>query len=219
MAILNPAEKHIACVLAVDVSGSMGGVPLQQLNEGLRAFGEALKADDKASGCADVCVIAFNHQVTTVLPFSPASEYYVPQLSAMGGTCMNEAIITSLDALEMRKQEYKNIGVDYWRPWFFLLTDGYATDENHWGADAHRRLQEALQRKKVNFFPMGIGPEADIGKLKSYTSNGQVLKAELTSFKEAFEWLSNSLVSASNSNPSAKAMSMAPLPNTITIEL
>lgn len=219
MAILNPAEKHIACVLAVDVSGSMSGAPLQELNEGLKAFGEALKADDKASGCADVCVIAFNHQVTTVLPFSPASEYYVPQLSANGGTCMNEAIITALDALEMRKQDYKNIGVDYWRPWFFLMTDGYATDEGQWGADACRRLKEAVQRKKVNFFPMGIGPSADFEKLKSYTSNGQVLKADLNRFKEAFQWLSNSLVSASNSNPSAKAMSMAPLPSTITIEL
>lgn len=219
MAILNPAEKHIACVLAVDVSGSMRGAPLQELNEGLKAFGEALKADDKASGCADVCVIAFNHQVTTVLPFSPASEYYVPQLSADGGTGMNEAIITALDALEMRKQDYKNIGVDYWRPWFFLMTDGNATDEEQWAADACRRLKEAVQRKKVNFFPMGIGPKADYEKLKSYTSNGQVLKADLNRFKEAFQWLSNSLVSASNSNPSAKAMSMAPLPSTITIEL
>lgn len=221
MAILNPAEKHIACVLAVDISGSMSGAPIQELNEGLRAFGEALKADDKASGCADVCVIAFNDKVTTVVPFTSAAEYYVPQLSAGGCTAMNEAIITALDALEMRKQEYKNIGVDYWRPWFFLMTDGAPTDDSAWGADAHRRLQEALQRKKVNFFPMGIGSGANAGNLKTYTKDGQglVLKAELNCFKEAFQWLSSSLVSASNSNPSAASMSMAPVPSTITIEL
>lgn len=224
MAILNPAEKHIACVLAVDISGSMtwpNNLPIQELNAGLQAFGEALKEDDKASGCADICVIAFNHQVTTVIPFTSASEYSMPYLSAGGTTCMNEAIITALDALEIRKQEYKDIGVDYWRPWFFLMTDGEPTDDGECGAGARQRLQEALQRKKVNFFPMAIGPEANIAKLKSYTKDGQgfVLKAEKSHFKEAFQWLSSSLVSASNSNPSTDTMTMAPIPGSITIEL
>jgi uncharacterized protein YegL len=134
---------------------------------------------------------------------------------------MNEAIITALDAIDQRKQEYRAIGVDYWRPWLFLMTDGIPTDTAY-EADAKRRLQDALTRKKINFFPMGIGPASETpDKLKQYTlnGNGMVLKASLNNFKEAFVWVSNSMSVISNSNPYEKNAEMPPIPNTISIEL
>ena len=176
--IMNYGEKHIACVLLVDVSGSMSGDAIQELNEGLRVFGEALKSDSKAYGCADVCVVSFGSKVEQVVPFCPAAEYVAPVLTAGGLTAMNEAVITGLDMIELRKQEYKDVGVDYWRPWVFLLTDGVPTD-NELYQDAQQRLQDALNNKKINFFPMGIGSGADTQTLKKYTKNGSgmVLKA------------------------------------------
>ena len=164
MSIMNPGEKHIACVLLVDTSGSMLGSSIAELNAGLAEFGRALQEDAKAYGCADVCIISFDSQVNTVVPFCSAAEYVAPTLSASGLTAMNEGIITALDAIDQRKQEYRNIGVDYWRPWLFLMTDGAPTD-NVYEADAKRRLQDALSRKKINFFPMGIG-NANTAKLK-----------------------------------------------------
>lgn len=219
MSIMNPGEKHIACVLLVDTSGSMQGSSIAELNEGLVEFGKALREDAKAYGCADVCVISFDSQVRTVFPFSSATEYTAPVLSADGMTAMNEAIITALDAIDQRKQEYRTIGVDYWRPWIFLMTDGYPTDTGYEG-DAKRRLQDALTRKKVNFFPMGIGG-ANTAKLKEYTLNGNgiVLKASASNFKEAFVWVSNSMSVISNSNPYEKNAEMPPVPQTISIEL
>lgn len=220
MQIMNHGEKHIACVLLVDTSGSMLGAPIEELNRGLEEFAAALQEDDKAYGCADVCVISFNSTVTTIVPFCPAADFYPTRLNAGGLTAMNEAIITGLDAIEMRKQEYKSVGVDYWRPWIFLLTDGSPTDEALSG-DAHQRLQEALRGNKVNFFPMGIGA-ADIQKLKSYTLNngsGIVLQANKNNFKEAFVWLSKSMVVASNSSVGTNQITPPPLPQAITIAL
>lgn len=220
MEIMNYGEKHIACVLLVDTSGSMAeNNKIKELNRGLEEFAKALQEDDKAYGCADVCVISFDSQVKTVVPFCPAVDYRSPQLSAGGLTALNEAVITGLDAIEARKQEYRDVGVDYWRPWIFLLTDGIPTDRALSEA-AHRRLQEALQRKKVNFFPMGIG-DADVQTLKSYTLDGSglVLKADVNNFKEAFVWLSKSMVVASNSNPYTNHVNLPPTPNSIIIEL
>ena len=218
--ILNPGEKHIACVLLVDTSGSMAGESLKELNEGRQAFGEALQSDSHASGCADVCVINFNSTVKMEVPFCSAVDYNPPVLSAGGLTAMNEAIITGLDAIEQRKQEYKTVGVDYWRPWLFLLTDGVPTDDEY-SADAHQRIQEALSSKKINFFPMGIGADADIQALKAYTLNGAgpVLKARKEHFKEAFVWLSSSMSVVSQSDPSMTKINMEPTPSTISIEL
>lgn len=220
MEIMNHGEKHIACALLVDTSGSMTGQAIDELNEGLRIFGEALQEDSKAYGCADICVISFDSTVQTVVPFCAAADYMVPTLGARGLTAMNEGIITALDAIEMRKQEYKDIGVDYWRPWLFLLTDGIPTDDEY-EADARQRLQEALQQKKINFFPMGIGSGADIATLKSYTKdgNGMVLRAAKENFKEAFVWLSSSMSVISNSDPSLKNTPLPETPRTIVIEL
>lgn len=219
MSIMNPGEKHVACVLLVDTSGSMQGRSIDELNAALVEFGKALREDAKAYGCTDVCVISFDSQVRTVFPFSSAMEYTAPVLSAGGMTAMNEAIITALDAIDQRKQEYRGIGVDYWRPWLFLMTDGIPTDDNY-EADAKRRLQDALTRKKVNFFPMGIG-SANTAKLKEYTLNGSgmVLKASANNFKEAFVWVSSSMSAISNSNPYETRAEMPPIPNTISIEL
>lgn len=219
--ILNPGEKHIACVLLVDTSGSMNPNAIEELNQGLQEFGAALQSDSKAWGCADVCVISFNSEVTEVVPFCPAASFQPPRLTAGGLTAMNEAIITGLDAIEMRKNEYKAIGVDYWRPWIFLLTDGIPTDDREFETPALDRLHDALNRKKINFFPMGIGNGANIPLLKKYTKDGQgmVLKASKENFREAFLWLSSSMSAASNSNPSAATVQLDPLPNSITIEL
>lgn len=220
MEIMNHGEKHIACALLVDTSGSMAGQAMAELNEGLRIFGEALQEDAKAYGCADICVIRFDSTVQTVVPFCAACDYSVPELYAGGLTAMNEAIITGLDAIEQRKQEYKDIGVDYWRPWIFLLTDGVPTDDE-FEQDAQLRLQEALQQKKINFFPMGIGSGANTAKLKQYTKDGCgiVLKASKENFKEAFVWLSSSMSVISNSEPSLTNVSLPTTPSTITIEL
>lgn len=218
--IMNYGEKHIACVLLVDTSGSMNGGAIDELNEGLRAFGSALQSDSKAYGCADVCVISFSTTVEQVVPFCPAGDYVPPVLTAGGLTSMNEAIITGLDVLEMRKQEYRDVGVDYWRPWIFLLTDGVPTDDEFY-QDAQQRLQEALNNKKINFFPMGIGDGADTQTLRNYTKNGAgpVLKASKEHFREAFVWLSSSMSVVSRSDPSMTQVTMEPIPRTITIDL
>ena len=54
----NP-EPRCACLLLLDNSGSMSGAPIQQLNEGLRAFQEDLSADALASKRVEVGIVTF----------------------------------------------------------------------------------------------------------------------------------------------------------------
>ncbi len=58
----NP-EPRCPVVLVLDTSGSMQGTAIQELNEGLRAFAAALKADRLASLRVEVAVIAFGGKV------------------------------------------------------------------------------------------------------------------------------------------------------------
>lgn len=213
---VHPGEKHIACVILVDVSGSMME-SMDELHRGLAEFGAALKQDEQASGCADVSVISFGSQVDTVIPFCPAAAYSPPRLQASGLTCMNGAIIMGLNLIEERKKLYRAHGIPYYRPWLFLLTDGTPTDTDL-ESQAKQMLQDHINKKKVTFFPMGIG-NADTNRLKTYVGGSNpVLRASQDNFREAFVWLAASVSQISNSFNATKVDLAAP-PPMITIEI
>ncbi|MCR4612221.1 MAG: VWA domain-containing protein [Lachnospiraceae bacterium] len=221
--ITNQGERHIPAVLLVDTSGSMSGAPINELNQGLREFGNAIQEDPLALGRAEVCVISFNSSVQVEMGFRPAADYEAPVLSANGLTSFNEAIQMGLDIIESRKQDYRAQGVSYYRPWLFVLTDGAPTDTNMENA-AKSRLQDAIRNKKVTYMPMGIGDGADTGKLQEYyppeAAVKPVLKADAKNFKEAFVWLSASISVISNSDPNnTSQVNLPPTPSIITVGL
>lgn len=216
----NPGERHIPAVLLVDISGSMSGKPIEELNKGLREFGIALQEDSLALGRAEVCVISFNSSVQTEMGFRPATEYEAPVLSAGGLTSFNEAIQVALDAIEARKEEYRREGIQHYRPWLFVLTDGLPTDDNLESV-AKDRIQNAIRNKKLTYMPMGIGA-ADTKKLQEYYPDEAavkpVLKADSKNFKEAFVWLSNSIGVVSSSDPTTTdQVQLPPTPSMITV--
>ena len=221
--IENPGERHVAVILALDTSSSMEGKPIEELNQGLQAFADALKEDELASGRADVMILTFDSKVQEYQGFTPATSFTPPQLNAYGYTRMNEALIYALDADLNQKAIYKSSGTSYYRTWLFVLTDGLATDTSK-ESEARARVQDAIRNKKISYFPMGIGPQADMNKLKSYYPDEWkskiYLKANKNNFKEAFVWLSNSIVEVVNSNPEVTPNIQLPAPDqSITIGL
>lgn len=222
--IVNEGERHVPAVVACDTSGSTTGEPNKEMNKGLVELGTALREDTLALGRAELSIISFNSTVQTEMSFRPAAQYQAPKLSANGLTCMNQAINEALDAIEARKGEYRAEGVSYYRPWFFLITDGAPTD-TELEAETKERLRNAIRNGKVVYMPMGIGA-ADIEKLREYypeelaPEKKIVLKADANHFKEAFCWLSQSLSVVSHSNPGVTdSVQLPPLPSNVGISV
>lgn len=221
VAPIHPGEKHLAAVLLVDTSMSMMEKPIEELNHGLEEFGQALQQDALALGRVEIMIISFNSTVQTEMPFKPAMEYQAPKLVAEGLTALNEAIDTALDVLEERKDLYKQNGINYYRPWLFVLTDGEATDEERESA-TKTRLRGYIDRKKVVFMPMAIGESVNKEKLREYypedAPSKVVLSADSKHFKEAFVWLSESLTVIAKSDPTvSEEVNLPPTPSIITV--
>ena len=127
--IANPQQPHCATVLLLDTSGSMSqNGKITSLMEGLTVFKKDVAKDELASKRVDLSVITFGNGVSVTHDFSSIEDFEPPVLSADGYTPMGEAIFKAIDFVEQRKQQYRDKGIDYYRPWIFMITDGEPTD-------------------------------------------------------------------------------------------
>ncbi|HFI5772364.1 TPA: VWA domain-containing protein [Escherichia coli] len=199
----NP-EPRCPCILLLDVSGSMNGRPINELNAGLVTFRDELLADPLALKRVELGIVTFG-PVHVEQPFTNAANFFPPILFAQGDTPMGAAITKALDMVEERKREYRANGISYYRPWIFLITDGAPTDE--WQAAANKVFR-GEEDKRFAFFSIGV-QGADM-KTLAQISVRQPLPLQGLQFRELFSWLSSSLRSVSRSTPGTEVVLEAP---------
>jgi uncharacterized protein YegL len=190
----NP-EPRCPCLLILDVSASMTGEPIKELNEGLTAFRDELCADSLAAKRVEVAVVTFG-PVQVQNEFSGAQLWVPPTLRAQGDTPMGAAIEQGLLMLRNRKEAYKSSGVAYYRPWVFLITDGSPTDT--W-ARAASLVKDGELGRAFSFFAIGV-EGANMTTLSQIATRKPLALKELR-FRDLFAWLSASLSSVSRSTP------------------
>ena len=190
----NP-DPRCPVVLLLDKSGSMRGTPIEQLNEGLRAFQRDMSSDPLAARRIEVAIVSFG-PITSDTDFITMDSFTPPTLHPEGDTPMGRAITVGLDMLAERKRIYRENGIAYFRPWIFLITDGAPTDK--W-AEAARRVREEETAKRVAFFAVGV-EGADFERL-AQISVREPIRLKGLRFTDLFKWLSASLAAVSRSQP------------------
>ena len=87
----NP-EPRVPCVLLLDVSNSMAGEPIAELNAGLTVYKDSLVTDSLAAKRVEVAVVTFGGQVQTVWDFTTAEHFTPPTLMPNGDTPLGAAV-------------------------------------------------------------------------------------------------------------------------------
>ncbi|MDF5718168.1 MAG: VWA domain-containing protein [Rhizonema sp. NSF051] len=193
----NP-EPRCPCVLLLDTSGSMQGVAIDALNEGLVSFRDELTKNSLAARRVEVAIITFDSHINVVQDFVTADQFSPPMLTAQGLTTMGAGIHKALDLIQDRKTQYRNNGIAYYRPWVFMITDGEPQGEFEDVVEqASRRLQVDETNKRVAFFTVGV-ENANMTRL-SQIAVRTPLKLQGLNFVEMFVWLSASMSTVSHS--------------------
>lgn len=203
----NPTPR-CACMLVLDVSGSMSGVPISLLNQGVNQFIQDVCQDDFARFAVELGIITFGSTVDEIVPIQSILGVSTPTFSAMGNTPMGEAVLKAIEVLEKRKNQYRKHGVPYYQPWIVLMTGGEPTDEY---SRAAAQLRELAEDSKMLVFGVGIGDYCNLKKLAEFCpTNRPPKKLAQYRFRQFFDWLSQSMAKVSVSTPETGVK----LPNT-----
>lgn len=116
-------------------------------------------------------------------------------LQAYGLTPLGTGMRLALKLILNRKDELRAEGVDLFRPWIVLISDGAPNDDG-WEQAADAAVAEE-RRKGVVVYPIGV-KEADM-TVRSRFSVRRPLKLRGLEFEKLFQWLSTSLGSVARS--------------------
>ena len=194
---ISNVQPRCACLLVLDVSGSMSGSPIAELNAGLKVFQDELRADELAMQRVEVGILTFG-PIQIEMPFHSAETFVAPTLTAQGNTPMGAAVLQAIDMIRQRKEDYKANGLPYFKPWIFLITDGAPDSNDPWQAagDAVRQGEGA---KAFSFFAIGV-QGANMETLSKLSAARASMSLHGLNFRELFAWLSTSMKQVSRSS-------------------
>ncbi|MGZ8249702.1 MAG: vWA domain-containing protein [Methylomagnum sp.] len=195
-------ETKTICCFVLDVSASMGGEPIKELNRGLKSFHEEIQNNETTSQRLEVAIVTFDDRVKVVQSPELVDNFSPSELIVGGTTKLVDGVREALRLVEDRKQWYRQTGQQYLRPWIVLITDG-APDQGQDAQGLAREIQEGMSGKKFMFLAVGV-KGADMNMLRSISSSleGQPVGPFLLQglkFHEFFEWMSASMAVVSGS--------------------
>ena len=200
--MLESYTAKIPVCMCLDTSGSMAGMPIHELNDGLRVFYEELRQDDAAGSSADIAIITFGYGgVECVRDFCDVFSAEAPELQAGGMTPMGGAVDLAADMLANRIRAYQEIGCESYTPWLILMTDGMPNGNPLYLQRAMKKVVDMEDNGELVVFPVAVGEDADIETLSRFSRKRRPIGLLDLNFSEMFCWFSESISRVAASAP------------------
>ena len=158
-----PTAKPLPVVLLLDVSGSMFGSKIENLNKAVEDMLVTFAQEEKMETEILVSVITFGGQVNLHIPFTKASEVHWQGLQVNGDTPMGEALKMAKAMIEDKETTPSRA----YRPTIVLVSDGQPTDGSLWKQAMGDFISEG-RSSKCDRMAMAIGRDADETVLKGF---------------------------------------------------
>lgn len=186
--------RRLPIYFLIDVSESMVGDQIQQVEEGMASIIKAVKSDPHAIETVWVSIIVFAGQAKTLVPLQEVVSFYPPKFPIGGGTSLSKGLGHLM--YELRKNIVKTTFEQKgdWKPIVFLFTDGVPTDDS---SAAIAEWKQNWQRT-ANMVAVSFGEETDTKLLGELTEN--VLQFKNTNgddYKKFFKWVTDSIKTSS----------------------
>lgn len=192
----------------IDVSESMAGETLTQLESGMRTITGDLMSDPYALETAFLSVIAFAGRPRTLSQMTELTEFIPPHLPVGGGTGLGAALTHLMDEIDRNVTPSSSTQKGDWKPLVFLMTDGVPTDNPRQAIVRWKRDYAS----RASLVAISIGGGADSRVLNALAD--EVLEFDDTAegaFRKFIGWITNSVKASTRSVTSGGGISLAKL--------
>jgi len=193
-----PKAKPLPICLLLDISYSMSGDKIDNLNKAVETMIKSFASEEKMEIEILVSVITFGAEVNLVIPFTKASDVVWHNLTVNGATPMGTAIKMAKAMIE----DKDIIPSRAYRPTIILVSDGEPNDS--WKEPLTDFLNNG-RSSKCDRMAMAIGSDANTKVLERFIEGSphQLLNAEnAEKLHESFRYITMSVTTRTNSqNP------------------
>jgi uncharacterized protein YegL len=183
-------SRRLPIYFVLDVSESMIGDNLQNLESGMGKIVKSLRADAHALETVHIGIIAFAGVARSLVPLTELMRFYAPRLPVGSGTALGAALNLLMDELDKNliKRSASQRG-DY-KPVVYLITDGRPTDD----------IEKPLLRwqkdyaQRVTLVALAMGEGADKSVLERLSEHVMLFDQDHGGdFDKFVRWLSMSI--------------------------
>ena len=186
--------RRLPIYFLIDISESMVGEPIEQVQDGIATIIKELKTDPFALETVWISIIGFAGKSKTIIPLQDIITFYPPKIPIGSGTSLSNGLNELMDAIDKEVVKTTLERKGDWKPLVFLFTDGVPTDDT---SKAVERWNNDY-RKKNNLVIISLGENTNYNLMGQLTE--QVLQFNNTNaaaYKEFFKWISNSIKTTS----------------------
>jgi uncharacterized protein YegL len=186
--------RRLPIYFLIDISESMVGEQIQQVEEGMATIIKAIKTDPHAIETVWISIIVFAGQAKTLVPLQEVVSFYPPKFPVGGGTSLSKGLGHLMYELRSNIVKTTMEQKGDWKPIVFLFTDGVPTD------DSKIAIAEWKQnwQRTANMVAISFGDEADLNELSQLTENVLLFKnSSDADYKKFFKWVTDSIKTSS----------------------
>lgn len=206
-----PKAKPLPVILLLDVSGSMSGDKIRNLNDAVRDMLDTFSDTENGETEIHVAIITFGAQVTLHQSLASASTIHWQDLSAGGMTPLG----TALQMAKAMIEDKDVVPSRAYRPTVVLVSDGEPNDAWEEPLDA---FISGGRSAKCDRMAMAIGADADekvLGKFFEGTAHPLLYAENAKQLRDGFKYITMTVTSRTKSQtpnnvPEASAIDVQP---------
>lgn len=184
-----PKAKPLPVILLLDVSGSMGGDKIRNVNDAVRDMLDVFQDTENGETEIWVAIITFGAEVKLHQSLASASSIQWHDLAAGGGTPLG----TSLKMAKAMIEDKNVVPSRAYRPTVVLVSDGQPTDS--WENPLNEFISDD-RSAKCDRMAMAIGADADETVLKKFiegTTNSLFYAENAKQLRDFFKFVTMSV--------------------------
>lgn len=205
-----PAAKPLPVILLLDVSGSMEGAKIQNLNVAVSDMLQTFRDTENGETEIQVAIITFGAEVKLHQSLASASDIAWRDLTASGYTPLG----TALKMAKAMIEDKSIVPSRAYRPTVVLVSDGQPTDD--WGQPLADFIKDG-RSSKCDRMAMAIGADADegvLGKFIEETKNRLFYAENARQLRDFFKFVTMSTIIRTQS----KDKNIVPEPSDIEVK-